>query len=226
MDNKYPTFSALLIEALKVKEMTVEQLAEKTGISERFITLLLKERLQELPSFPYLRGYIFKIADILGIDGAQLWKDYFKNNELLRASGHDDRLPENRFALARISKKALFGIVIFVGIVAYFIVRSLIALDLSHALTLPDLKDERVVVYNSTFEIRGTINPSYQLTVNNEPIYADRGGMFQKILELQPGFNTVVFEIKGFLGKTAEVTKQLFYEPRSELNTTTTNEEN
>lgn len=225
MENtQHATFSTLLIEALKAKGLSVEELAEKTGISERFINLLFEERLKELPSLPYLRGYVFRIADELGINGSEFWDTYFKNNELLRSSGHSDRLPENRFALARINKKVVLGVVIVFGIIIYLIVRSLITFDLARALILPDFKDEHIIVNEPSFEVRGTVNPSYQLTVNDELIYPDVDGNFQITLKLQPGFNTVVFEVQGLLGKTTEVVKQLFYEILSEPVATTTRE--
>lgn len=212
MEVTQPTFSALLIEALHVKDWGVEELAKRTGVSDRFINLLLEERIEDMPSLPYLRGYILKITDVLDLDNEKIWQTYFENNERLRSSGKYDELPKNRFVLSRINKKVVLGVITILIVLLYLFIRVFLAFNLSHALSIPDLEENRVVVYDPSFILRGTIESNYKLILNNEPVYPDIDGAFEQILELQPGFNTFTFEIKGFLGRTDTVVKQLFYE--------------
>jgi len=74
------TFSAIIIDALRARGLTVEKLATTTGISERFISGLLDESFEALPPAPYTRGYILKIAEVLGLEGAVLWKEYVRDH--------------------------------------------------------------------------------------------------------------------------------------------------
>ena len=71
---------------------------------------------------------------------------------------------------------------------------------------------ETMTVKTKELKIKGKINPKNNLTLNNEEVYADKDGNFEKDILLQTGFNTLTFKIKKFLGKEFTVTKQVFYE--------------
>ena len=83
------------------------------------------------------------------------------------------------------------------------------------ALTITNLPDDLKTVQAATFAVTGKIEPKDQLTINNEIVYPDETGAFQKELRLEPGFNTFEFKVKKLLGQTTVIKKQIFYETLS-----------
>jgi len=205
------SISTLLTDAMRVKNMSVEKLSQVTGISDRFIELLLEEHFNKLPSAPYVRGYVLRIGEVLSIDGNELWeiiKAYHR--QTVAQSGEKDILPRNRFHIESINIKIVIGITIGIIFFIFLLFRIPVLLG-KQKFELYDIQDGMKVT-TSTLSIRGTINPSDELFINDEQIVADENGNFEKTIELTPNFNTLHFTVKGLLGKELQETKQIFYE--------------
>ncbi len=208
-------FSMVLAEAMRAKGISAEKLARETGISERFLFLMLEEQPEKLPASPYLHGYIIKIADVLGMDGEKVWNTYFRNSRYLKSSGVSDRLPKNRFAASRVNKKVLVVSLVIILIAAYFIIRALSGFDLSRELSLQNFDENTIVSQKETYTLRGNINPALRLMINDAPVYPGESGDFEKVLELEPGFNTVTFRVEGLLNKKEEIVKQIYFQDKT-----------
>jgi len=210
MDNK--NFSSVLVQAIKAKGFTVEKLSQLTGISDRFLASLVEEKFDNLPPEPYVRGYVIKIAEVLGLDGEALWADYLSDNELIKRSGKGDEFPKNRFVVPRLNfKLALLSFIVFV-ILAFFLLR-LPLFSSGRVLELINPKEISVMTSDKNFVVAGKIDKAFTLSLNGERIYADENGYFEKPVELQEGFNTFIFTFKRFLGKEQTLTRQVFYRP-------------
>lgn len=211
--------STIIIDAMRTRGFNMEKLAQLTGISDRFLSLLIDERFDKLPSSPYVHGYVTKIAEVLGLDGEKLWKEFLKDNDVVKRSGGEDKLPGNRFVGKIINKKwliiSLIGVIVL-GYVAYRI-QSYFG---EPYLSLDNL-GENVVVNDKTFSVIGKMNTKDQLEINGEHIFPDENGSFEKKVELQPGFNTLNFKIKKYLGNEYTIEKQIFFQTSTDENTET-----
>jgi len=211
----------MLTEIFQDKNINLAKLSESTGISERFLKALMEDKYEKLPAAPYIRSYLFKIADALNIDGKKLWEEYQKNVQL-KKSGPSDHLPLNRFSPKPINKKIIFALIaiIAVGYLAFqydfFFRKPTLALlgqlASSTAISGPNLK------------IEGRVKSGDRLAINKESTYVDESGYFQKDFSLQPGPNVIQFQIKRFLGRETTITKQIIYSPLS--SSTNTNGQN
>ncbi len=216
METEQKNLAALIAEALRVKGLSVEKLSQLTGISERPIAMLLEEKWDKLPSSPYVHGYLLKIGEVLGLDGQKLWSEYLKNNEAIRRSGKEDILPPNRFALSRWNKKFIWG-----GVLAFFIVvygaSRIVSFYSQPMLVINGFPGNSLTTTSSIFTISGRMDPNAQLTINNEQVYPDKNGFFEKTIPLlQPNnFTPLTFDIKKPFGKDYVITKQIFYEVAS-----------
>ncbi|HMB17331.1 MAG TPA: helix-turn-helix transcriptional regulator [Candidatus Paceibacterota bacterium] len=217
-NNSQKNFSSVLIEAMKAQGMNESQLADATGISERFIKLLIKNDLKKLPPAPYLHGYILKIAEVVDMDGEKVWRTYFKNNSNIRSSGNTDHLPKNRFSVSNINAKILFGIIIIIAVIAYFVIRSFLGVDITRELNLEGFGEEPVISQNASYNIKGNINPKYQLKINQQSVYPESDGDFTETINLSPGFNTVMFNIKGPLKREEKIAKEIYYKTNDQEN--------
>jgi len=210
------SISALLTDAMRAKNMSVEKLSQVTGISDRFLELILEERFNKLPSAPYVHGYLLKIGEVLSIDGDELWKIIkYHHTQTITQSGEKDMFPKNRFLVKSKNIKVIIGGIILIFFIIFLLFRIPAFLG-KPKLELFGIQDG-IRVTTSTLFIHGTINPSDELFINDEQIFANEKGDFEKIFELVPEFNTFHFAVKGLLGKELQETKQIFYEvPKNE----------
>lgn len=214
------SFSAIIIDAVRARGFTVEKLAAATGISERFLSGLLDESFQSLPPAPYTRGYILKIAEVLGLDGGALWKEYVRDEEGLRRSGRRDLLPQNRFLTPRwLSKRTLGIAVVLIALVGYLLAR-LPTITGTPPLSIAVPSGATMEVVTSRLTLLGDVDPADELLVNGERVRQDNEGKFEKTVELAPGFNTFEFTVRRFLGKERTEVRQVYY--RASTSTTTT----
>lgn len=208
--------SETLVEAMKIKGFTVPKLAEATGVAERVIELLLAEQYDILPPAPYVRGYLMKLAEALGLDGEVLWDAYGKFHAAIRRAGQKDTLPANRFALPRIPRKFILGGVL-VLLISVFIASRFIFGGQNFTLTvnIPD----NFVVATSTYVLEGSVRRGDRLTVNGVTFTLNLDGAFTREWNLVPGFNTLRFVVTRPLEGEREFVKQIFYEAPDETST-------
>ncbi len=208
--------SSIITDALRAKGISLEKLAQLTGVSDRHLTMFLNEKFETLPPAPYTHGYLMRVSNALNLDGPQIWADYLKDNEALRRSGEKDHLPKNRFETRVFKKRLLLPILLVLFILAYTIF-GVMSFYNKPKFSL-NIKDG-VILHDPKLSLLGSIGPTDQLTLNGEVVYSDEKGNFQNFLELKPGFNTLVFKIKRILGKEFMITKQVFYEVPTEAAT-------
>jgi len=201
----------MLTELLQEKNLNVVKLAELTGISERYLEALIEEKYEKLPAAPYVRSYLFKIAEVLNTDGQKLWEDFQKNSQL-KKSGVSDRLPLNRYQSQPGNKKIIILIIIILLALGYLIFRFHSFLGQpSLVLFGPLANTANLVVTVPSIKIEGQLKAGDQLTINQEKVFVDEKGYFQKDFSLQPGLNVAQFQIKKFLGQELTITKQILY---------------
>ena len=115
MPEYHKDLKTLLNEALDLKNVNHEKLAELTGVPERFLWAIQNVEVEKLPPAPYIRGYIQKISEALHLNHDELWELYKKELEH-KTSGVYDTLPVNRFAIRHLTRKTLFFIALGMAI--------------------------------------------------------------------------------------------------------------
>jgi hypothetical protein len=202
----------MLTELLQDKNINLAKLSELTGVSERYLEALIEEKYEKLPAAPYVRSYLFKIAEVLNTDGQKLWEEYQKNTQL-KKSGVNDPLPRNRYRPRPGNKKIVVLIIIIILLLGYLIFRFRSFIG-QPSLTLfgPLANSANLIVSVPLIKIEGQIKSGEQLTINKEKVYIDENGYFQKDFSLQPGLNIAQFQIKKFLGREISINKQILYQ--------------
>jgi len=157
-----------------------------------------------------------RIADILKLDGKELWKDFREQN--LKKPGIKDCLPANRFEVKNFRR--FFGVLLLLFLLMFFLITQasqLINNSLRLCLASPLVGSDRVVVNQPIFTIRGEISPNTRLLINGEEVFSNQNGEFYKEILLEPGINPIRFNLKNFLGRTKTITKQVYYLPDVEI---------
>ncbi|MEK7147145.1 MAG: helix-turn-helix domain-containing protein [Patescibacteria group bacterium] len=215
-NDKKENFSAALAGLMEIKGFNATKLAESSGVPPYFIEQLINENYDRLPPSPYIRGYIFKIAEILNANGNDWWRDFQKENELIKKSGADDRLPDNRFAPKKISKKrvVLSGILIIATV--YIAFRSDDFLGQPSLYLATPAIDE--IASEPIIKLTGRVDPQDAVKINNEEVFADKNGNFSKNIILTIGINNIEIKVKRFLGREIIENRRVIYAPLSENN--------
>jgi len=73
-----PWTGALLRQVREARGMDVQQVSEKTKLTQQQIQNVEEGRLEGLPPRPYLRGIVLSIAGALGLDGAEVARSYLE----------------------------------------------------------------------------------------------------------------------------------------------------
>ncbi|MBU6142197.1 helix-turn-helix domain-containing protein [Patescibacteria group bacterium] len=207
LNEPHHDLKTLLAEALELRNVDHEKLAQLTGISERYIWAIQNVELEKLPPAPYVRGYLKKIAEVLHLDHDEIW-DLYRKELAHKTSGRYDTLPENRFAIRRISRTQIFWGVTGVLLAAYLLV------NVGNLLGTPNLRitnPAQVITTTSDSHIvvSGTLDRQDKLTINGTEVFIDTNGVFSKDLPLQPGLNDITFAAQRFLGRQISVTRQV-----------------
>lgn len=200
--------TVLLQESMEAKGMDSGRLADLTDVPQRFISSLVSGDFNNLPSEPYIRGYLFKIAGVLEADPNFLWRSFRQSAEI-RSSGSRDILPANRFGLKKVSSKKVWIILAALVLVGFlsFRINSILGkptLDIS----LPE------ITASQTVNVTGQVTPGDTLTLNDEVIYPDKSGKFEKKVQLESGPNILKFRVERYLGREITVDKQILYQPQ------------
>lgn len=201
----------LLSDALELKNVNHKKLAELTGISERYLWAIQNLEVDKLPAAPYVRGYLKKISEVLHLNHDELWEMY-KRELGQKTSGRYDTLPANRFAIRHLSRRELFFFGVGILLVIY------VAMNIPRLIGKPTLIVTNpaapiFAVFENTITLAGYLNQRDKLTINEEEIFVSKNGEFSKEYPLQPGINKIEFKAKRFLGKEAEIVKEVIYQP-------------
>ncbi len=205
----------LLREHIELKGLTPKKIADMTGIPDRYIEMLLDGDASRLPPSPYVHGYIAKLSGILNFDKDTMWRLYQKEAPLTR-SGREDRLPNNRFAMRRVSHAWVVTLVVILVVVAFG------GYNIYGILTPPAViitvpASDNSTVAQKTILLQGKTDATYTVTINGSEVYVGPDGSFQKELQLQEGVNGVEFVVRKFLGKETHIVRHIVYAPPPSL---------
>ncbi|OGY62435.1 MAG: hypothetical protein A2745_03105 [Candidatus Harrisonbacteria bacterium RIFCSPHIGHO2_01_FULL_44_13] len=202
----------LINEQLEIKGLNLERLAQATNIPLRYLESLVRGDYKKLPAALYVRNYLNKIAMILNLNNEELWQ-FYQRETLPEKSGPTDVLPFNRFALKSIKKRIIIVAAAIILVILYLLLNAGRLLG-SPELEIANPTSPTVVVSESTIALAGRTDSDDKLLINDEEVYIDKNGQFQKDYNLQPGLNTVAFSVKRFLGKETKIVRQIIYQPQ------------
>jgi len=201
------TLKDLLNECLSLKNITLEKLAQATGVPLNFLKAIVEEKINQLPPEVYTRGHLKKIAEYLHIDPEEIFQALKRQSALLKSG---DVFPTHRFKLRQ--KKIIIGVVgillVLLGIAIYLII------NVNHHVQfdVTEPKSNSITTNDSMITIIGHGQPLDTIFVNGNPIPVQQNGEFTTTIELIPGLNSIEIESKKLFGGSVKITKEVFYQ--------------
>lgn len=209
MNNETKHISELIQELMEERGVSIDKLSFATNIPRRFVVAFIEGDFKRLPAKPYVRGYLTKMSSVLNVEPSLLLKAY-KDATEIRNSDQEDKLPVNRFAIQKANKNSIVVVLIIIAIIGFLTwrVKDILGTP-SIEINLPE---KTFVTKEKVIKVSGRINAKDKLTLNQEMIYTDSVGKFEKEVNLSPGLNTLEFNVKRFLGRQTKIIKQVLYE--------------
>jgi cytoskeletal protein RodZ len=212
-------FQTFFAAKMKDRGVSAKKLAEATGIAPAHLEALAHGRFDDLPSTPYVHGYIIRLGKVLDFNGEEWWAK-IKEERLVQNSGPADALPSNRFLRQSPTKFIWLGAVALVIIIYLAFQIPLVFGGPSVAITFP--AQNPYTTTSNTLTLQGTASGADSLYLSGagadasdtdtETITIAGDGSWQKTVLLQDGLNTFQITGKKLLGGATNITEQVLYQ--------------
>jgi hypothetical protein len=201
-------FQTFFATRVKDRNMSFRKLSELTGIAPAHLENMMAGRFDELPSAPYVHGYLMRLGKVLDFDG-EAWWERLKKERLVTHSGPADALPNNRFLRPSPTKFIWIGAVAVLVIIYLGFQLPIIFGKPSVAILFPTSSPYSTA--SSTFTFSGVARGTDSLSLNGDPITIASDGTWQKSVLLQDGVNTFQIQAKRVLGGETDITEEVMY---------------
>ncbi|WP_448561070.1 helix-turn-helix domain-containing protein [Trichothermofontia sp.] len=114
---------AYLAEVRQQQALSLQDVASRTLVQVRLLQAIEEGRLEALPEPVYIKGFIRRFAEVLGLEGASLAQQ-FPTGEMIRSEGH--RFTWRQWPVAQLRPVHLYLLYIFVIVCAVNSLSSLV----------------------------------------------------------------------------------------------------
>lgn len=184
----------------------IEEVAQKTGIFEKFIVSLEEGKYQSLPPDVYVVGFLKKISEFYRISCQDVTDQYKKEKGLSLQSFRERITPAKGWralvsqvsvtpALLTIVSGAVLGLGAFV-----YVLFQVLSVNHTPALTIIEPKAD-TVLQGSSVLVRGKTEPGVTMTVNEQTVLVQSDGGFETTLGVAPGQKDFRFVATNRFGK-------------------------
>jgi cytoskeletal protein RodZ len=192
--SEYDTIAEMLRLARQKKKLKIKDVAKKLNIKTAYLEALEKGDFNNLPGGIYAKNFLREYAYFLNLDGDKFAKIFVE--ETKNFSKPDQSA---MFARSKIKKIDLVMAPKILRNIFLLLAVGLCLVYLGYALDRVTKKPEMVIVYppenlatsEHQIEISGITESEVNLTINNEPLIADKEGKFYQKINLKEGVNII-----------------------------------
>ncbi len=179
-----------LRQARSLLNLSLKQVADKTGIKEEYLIYMENENFSALPSGLYGKNFIKRYAEFLKINPSEIInKTPFVDKELQDDPFSKKILKSKNFLVfPKIVRNLLLilVIIVFFGYLSFYLLK---------AREMPELviyePENNISIEENTIEISGRTNPNASLSINGKTILLENGGYFSANIDLRQGINQI-----------------------------------
>ena len=202
-------FQTFFAAKIKDRGLTAKKLAEATGIAPTHLEALAHGRFDDLPSSPYVHGYLVRLGKVLDFNGEEWWEK-IKKERTVSNSGPSDSLPGNRFLRQSPAKFVWIGVVAVIIII--YLAFQIPAIFSGPKVSVIFPSQNPYTTSSSTLTLQGNVRGADSLTLNGDSVTVATDGSWQKTVLLQDGPNTFQITAKKLLGGQTNITEQILYQ--------------
>lgn len=203
------TAGSLLKEAREASNISLSDIAKKTRIREEYLAAIERDDYSQLPSGPFVRGFLRTFASEVGVNGDTVVATYRRDFGAQKDEGIIPKglLNPIRRKMRFMVNPLLFGISIVALVVFVFVAYQWISFVKPPQLRVLDPVEN--LQTNSSVLVRGQTTSDAIVTVNQNPVATDQDGNFTTQLELAKGDQIVIVEAATRNGKSSVVRRMI-----------------
>ncbi|MBI5135611.1 helix-turn-helix domain-containing protein [Candidatus Uhrbacteria bacterium] len=202
----------ILREARERKGWDIHTTVRQIGLSKKSI-LELEEGGCEVSADIYRREFLFRYAHALGLDCAELWKQFTEEKRwcMTQPRFEFQELPDMGWLRGPRRLRVMVGTILLSAVGMY------LTFSLSSAIAAPllevDFPLDQYQTTNREVTVRGRVSGSgANVSINDVPVVADQQGRFSFTVGLSEGLNTVTVEATRQKSQKTTVVRQVVVE--------------
>lgn len=196
-----------LKEARIERKLTLNQAAKATKIKPHFLEAIEKGAYNELPSPAYARGFVRNYADFLGLPNAQvsaMFKRDFDEKKSVKVLP-DGVIGGREFPTRRVNIRKVIMFVFAILLLSLFLLFVLRGILFPPSISLFSPSEGSDV--SRDVRIEGKTDSSAIITINNETVFVNTNGRFEKTISLFPGKNIITIKAKNRFGRESTLAR-------------------
>ncbi len=199
------TLGEYLAEVRGQLDLSLVEVAEKSGVKQQFIADLEEGNFERLPADVYVLGFLRQLGALYHIDVEMLISQYKRERMIqqqLTRQKAQQHLNKNWFSRVVITPKVLSvtaGVVFVTGTLVY-IIWQILSINRAPALEILEPKD-RQIIKDSSVSVSGKTEPGMNVTINGENVFVDDRGEFKTKVGVGSGPKQLEFVARNKFGK-------------------------
>lgn len=199
------TVGEILKKQRQQKNITLEEINQKTRISVNYLKAIEENNFRHLPAATFTKGFLKNYALAVGLNPqtvlAIFRRDYDQDERgriIPRGLTEPVKGPKIKLFNPTTTVLAISGI--FGLLIAIFFAHQIYLYLSAPSLQITAPPANAQVI--TPFEVRGTTTSQAQVTVNNKPIIVDESGNFKSTISLSEGQHLLIFKSTNRSGKS------------------------
>jgi len=196
----------------QAKKLKLDQVAKKLNISYKYLSALEKGEYDKLPSGVYGKNFLREYAVFLGLNYAQLLKDFEQEKKLFQPHEHQGIFSRQVvkktyfWTMPRIIRNVLIGLIV---VICFSYLGFLINKIVSPPALAIYSPVENLTTTDHTITVSGKTEPETGLIINGDVVLCDSNGNFSEQIELKNGINTITITAAKNYGRSRTVIRQI-----------------
>ncbi len=197
--------------------ITLSEVVRETKIPAKYLEMIEEGKYESLPPDVYVRGFLRKYGEFLGLDVNKMIKMYYKEKEIRKRIEQIPDREEKIIDGVKVPRRVFTPKIIVIAIIFLAVSAGLYYLyqAIEKFASTPLLAIKTPIsnqdVSNESIEVSGLTDKDAVLTINEQPVPVDDKGEFKVNITLKPGINTIDIKAKNRFEKIAEETINVRY---------------
>lgn len=120
--------------------------------------------------------------------------------------------PKEKFSFS-ITPRSLyrFGVFLFLSVIIVYVSIRLTPFLFAPEIVFTNPREESVIVQFPQIVMAGEVRNTHSLTLNGRELYIGKNGIFDSVVGLREGVNSISLEAKNIFGRKIEIVKNVIY---------------
>jgi cytoskeletal protein RodZ len=209
------TTGVILREARLARKLEIEEVSKITKIRVQFIEWLEADNYRELPNATVTKGFIKNYGQFLGLNPNHLLaifrRDFVENQQgQIMPRGMVEPVTKSSIWTPKSTVIALvvFLFTVFLGYIGYQYYKLV-----GPPTLIVSSPASNLVTSKDTIEVYGRTDPEATISINNQLVALEKGGIFYVRVQLIPGINKIIITAENKSKKTATIIKNITLTP-------------